>query len=101
LERNGNQVETTAQTHAITSDHGLQPCGLCMITNKDTMKWDGGRSTLKILISPQTDASAMALQNAQEVLEMLIESAIAEGATLPTPQTYDRAPQPTKDLQPA
>ncbi len=47
------------------------------------------------------DTYEEALQNAQEVLEMLIESALEDGETLPTPQTYDRAPQPAKDLQPA
>ncbi len=48
------------------------------------------------------DTYEEALQNAQEVLEMLIESAIEEGETLPTPQTYDRAPHSvSKDLQPA
>jgi antitoxin HicB len=47
------------------------------------------------------DTYEEALQNAQEVLEMLIESALEDGETLPTPQTYDRTPQPTKDLQPA
>lgn len=35
-----------------------------------------------------------ALTNAQEVLEMLIEGAIADGETLPTPQTF----QPTETL---
>jgi antitoxin HicB len=47
------------------------------------------------------DTYEEALQNAQEVLEMLIESALEDGETLPTPRTYDRTPQPTKDLQPA
>jgi antitoxin HicB len=47
------------------------------------------------------DTYEEALQNAQEVLEMLIESALEDGETLPTPQTYDRTPQTTKDLQPA
>jgi antitoxin HicB len=34
------------------------------------------------------DTYEEALTNAQEVLEMLIEGAIADGETLPTPQTF-------------
>jgi antitoxin HicB len=36
---------------------------------------------------------AEALQNAQEVLELLIESAIAEGEPLPEPQTFGKTLQ--------
>ncbi|HTL89387.1 MAG TPA: type II toxin-antitoxin system HicB family antitoxin [Leptolyngbya sp.] len=34
-----------------------------------------------------------AFQNAQEVLELLVDSAIAEGEPLPEPQTYGKALQ--------
>jgi antitoxin HicB len=34
-----------------------------------------------------------ALQNAQEVLELLVESAIAEGETLPEPQIFGQTLQ--------
>ncbi|MCU0551127.1 MAG: type II toxin-antitoxin system HicB family antitoxin [Leptolyngbya sp. Prado105] len=34
-----------------------------------------------------------ALQNAQEVLELLVESAIAEGELLPEPQTFGKTLQ--------
>ncbi len=40
------------------------------------------------------DTYEEALTNAQEVLEMLIEGAIEDGETLPTPQTF----QPTETL---
>jgi antitoxin HicB len=37
-----------------------------------------------------------ALQNAQEVLELLIESAIEEGDTLPSPQLFENKPAENK-----
>ncbi|MCY6492851.1 type II toxin-antitoxin system HicB family antitoxin [Leptolyngbya sp. GGD] len=36
---------------------------------------------------------AEALQNAQEVLELLVESALAEGEPLPEPQTFGKTLQ--------
>jgi hypothetical protein len=35
---NGNQVETTAQAHAITSGYGSQPYRVCAIANKSTTR---------------------------------------------------------------
>lgn len=40
------------------------------------------------------DTYEEALKNAQEVLEMLIESALEDGETLPTPKTFEYSFKP-------